>query len=143
MKRLDSAIDEGLWVHRATIHSVELHKAVSFMEFPMFVNLIDFCKVVNSVHCLSWPFKCSLPIWYTTPKLVELTPLPHDNFESSIILNGPITDSFPVESGVRQSTYPFPYCHGLGKVQHKQKAALELNETFSQPWRTLTMLMTW
>ena len=67
---------------------------------PLFISFIDFRKAFDSVHRVSlW----NILQHYGLPgKIVALIKLFYEKFECSVLLDNSVSESFPVNSGVRQ-----------------------------------------
>ena len=69
-------------------------------NFPLYINFIDFKKAFDSLHRDTvWKIVRSYGV---PPKLVTLIELFYQHFECSVIVNGNLSEWFPVQSGVRQ-----------------------------------------
>ena len=109
--RIDSAIDTKLRQEQAgfrkgrgcidqifTIRNI-IEQCLEWNS-PLYINFIDFRKAFDSLHRDTlWKIVQSYGV---PPKMTALIKMFYHQFQCSVIVNGSLTEWFPVESGVRQ-----------------------------------------
>ena len=94
-------------MYRPKCYSENHYRAITRMEFFLYITFIDFVKAFDSLDRDSlW----KLMRHYGTPeKFVAITKNTYDEMSCKILLEGTLTDKIEVKTGVRQGCLLSPF----------------------------------